>query len=214
MFTEGCDKSSPGQNVPGLNNITTWKKYTNDLISATKFPRNLLLFLQKHDHQRTLNTSWNKQILSVFQMCSNHYDRNLLFSIRWVQFTPFRIVQTNATTNLSSASWPQCFYPKYSRPLEPSTLTDDRFATASLDTPMYVIAVSILTLVRSSVTSKYCLQTSWFLTYLTRRTSWNFRKNQYFCICVSQVEILSWLILSEINKNVLKLSMQLFNIKI
>ena len=47
MFTEGCDKSSPGQNVPGLDNITAWKKNTNDLISATKFPRNLLLLLQK-----------------------------------------------------------------------------------------------------------------------------------------------------------------------
>ena len=89
-------------------------------------------------------------------MCSNHYGRNLLFSIHWVQFTPFGVVQTNATTNLSYAGWPKRFYPKYRRPLELSTLTDDRFAKTSLDTPMYVIAVNILTLVRSSMTTKYC----------------------------------------------------------
>ena len=37
-------------------------------------------------------------------------------------------------------------------------------------------SVNILTLVRSSVTSKFCLQTSWFATYLAGWTSWSFRK--------------------------------------
>ena len=39
-----------------------------------------------------------------------------------------------------------------------------------------VLTVNILTLVRSSMTSKFCLWTSWFLTYLPGWTSWNFRK--------------------------------------
>ena len=37
-------------------------------------------------------------------------------------------------------------------------------------------SVNILTLVHSSVMSKYCFWTSWFLAYLPGWTSWNFRR--------------------------------------
>ena len=72
---------------------------------------------------------------------------------------------------------------------------------------MNITAVNILTLVCFSVTSKYCLQASWFLTYLPGWTTWNFRKKiGHFPKCVSRVEILSeiWLILSKINKKLIE----------
>ena len=85
------------------------------------------------------------------------------------------------TLSAESVSWVQC----NPSPLPP--LPANLHHPPIKQTTIYTRPVTILTLIRSSVTSKFCFQTSWFATYLPRWTSWNFRNIseilQHFSTC-------------------------------